>query len=1035
MESHPEGPSARDSTLWNKRDASSPTFIGRASELMVVLPPHHLSRPRLTTLLQSGAVGLVEAGAGYGKTVLATEFAAHLGVVTVMARLEPGPMSPGLLANRLRAGARRVGLSDTDARMAEAGWDAVGALDAMLESLAGEAALVVVDDVHHADEHLVALLARLADGLGPGQRLLVLGRFLPPGVQRLQRTSQVEHVVHVGPGELALDASEVTELCGAGFGLALDPVQATAVQRATGGWAAAVVLAASRASRSGGDPQWIHALSAAGRGTVLATLVDDILDTLDPSARAGLIQLAHLPVIDPALASEVTGVPGLFAAAAAAGLPFTSSGDGWWDLPGPVRDLLRRSAAPEMDVVRRASRAYVARHELGPAVRVLMAAGEPEATAALVSGLSAQQASTLDVQDLDAIVQALPETALAAHPRLLVHLARACEPAAQTRRRSVALATAARLVDAVADPELAREIDAEFARDLARDNRPELAIAVAARLLSATGPAETATRARLNDTLGRAAAFSREERGFQVAEQHLTEAARMYRQLGELGWFAQVMLPLATWVHYERGEYELAAQRLSDALEVLPGPSRQRAVVLSFRAEVLIDCGRFDEAAGDIAEAHQLADLLGDDRVHAYAEWDSARHASQRGDAQATLEHVRRVETHRGDWWEHSGADFLADAADMLDRVGEVALAWEYLQRARSSPAVHDDYAIELAAAALLARHGDPQRAEEGLLALTARSRVGPREMWRITLLRAAAALRSGDPRAGGLAAQAFEEAARLGHPNLPLIREREVAERLAALAAETGQPAALALDSASLPVGIALLGRFEVTRGGRVVAIPAGQVRQLVKFVAVSGGRVQTDEAIEALWPEVDPEVGRNRLRTILGRLRDAGGDLVAREEESLILGKLVDSDMARFETEGRHALAIGATESRAGVALARAAIVRYRGDLLPDDPYEPWAAGPRERLRRRALALLDLCAGDAAAHHDLDGACRFLERAIELAPYEEDRHLRMVEHLLSQGRRGSARRMLERARAALDEMGLPPTSALAKMEAATQR
>jgi DNA-binding SARP family transcriptional activator len=62
-------------------------------------------------------------------------------------------------------------------------------------------------------------------------------------------------------------------------------------------------------------------------------------------------------------------------------------------------------------------------------------------------------------------------------------------------------------------------------------------------------------------------------------------------------------------------------------------------------------------------------------------------------------------------------------------------------------------------------------------------------------------------------------------------------------------------------------------------------------------------------------------------------------------------------------------------------------------------------------------------------------LERAIELAPYEEDRHLRMVEHLLSQGRRGSARRMLERARAALDEMGLPPTAALAKMEAATQR
>jgi DNA-binding SARP family transcriptional activator len=279
-----------------------------------------------------------------------------------------------------------------------------------------------------------------------------------------------------------------------------------------------------------------------------------------------------------------------------------------------------------------------------------------------------------------------------------------------------------------------------------------------------------------------------------------------------------------------------------------------------------------------------------------------------------------------------------------------------------------------------------------------------------------------------------FEEAARLGYPNLPLVRERDITERLAALAAETGQPAARAIDAGSLPVVIALLGRFEVTRGGRPVALPSGQTRQLLKIVAVAGGRVQVDEAIEALWPGVDPEAGRNRLRTVLGRLREAAGDLVTREEESLILGDLVDSDIARFETEARNALAIGIM-TRAGVALARAAIVRYRGDLLPDDPYEPWVAGHRERLRRRALALLDLCARDAAAHQDLDEACRFLERAIELAPYEEDRHLRMVEHLLAQGRRGSAIRMLKRARAALDELGLAPTSALTDLEAAARR
>src|SRR6202011_4835226 len=109
----------------------------------------------------------------------------------VEATLEAGVVSASLLAGRLRAGARRVGLSDAAARMAEAGRDAIGAVDALLESLPDEAALVVVDDVHHADKHAALLLARLADGLGPEQRLLVLGRYLPPGSERLQRSPDV----------------------------------------------------------------------------------------------------------------------------------------------------------------------------------------------------------------------------------------------------------------------------------------------------------------------------------------------------------------------------------------------------------------------------------------------------------------------------------------------------------------------------------------------------------------------------------------------------------------------------------------------------------------------------------------------------------------------------------------------------------------------------------------------------------------------------------------------------------------------------
>ncbi len=160
--------------------------------------------------------------------------------------------------------------------------------------------------------------------------------------------------------------------------------------------------------------------------------------------------------------------------------------------------------------------------------------------------------------------------------------------------------------------------------------------------------------------------------------------------------------------------------------------------------------------------------------------------------------------------------DFLGDAADSLDRVGETTLAWDYLERAQREP-MDGEPVIAMAEAAMLARHGDPERAEVCLAAVFTH-RVDPRERWRVTLFRAYAAFRRGDRAAGGLAARAFEEAARLGLDQLPLTKEREVTEALLALAVETGQPAPLALDGARLPATLSVLGRFSLTRAGRPV-------------------------------------------------------------------------------------------------------------------------------------------------------------------------------------------------------------------------
>jgi DNA-binding SARP family transcriptional activator len=262
------------------------------------------------------------------------------------------------------------------------------------------------------------------------------------------------------------------------------------------------------------------------------------------------------------------------------------------------------------------------------------------------------------------------------------------------------------------------------------------------------------------------------------------------------------------------------------------------------------------------------------------------------------------------------------------------------------------------------------------------------------------------------------------------MTKERAITEQLIGLAAETGQPAALALEVAVLPVTLRLFGGFELARGGRPVPITPGQSTELVKFVAVSGGKVPAERAIEALWPEVDADAGRNRLRTVLNRLRAEAGDVVVRDGELLALDTSLTVDLSSFEAETRHALALGRTEPLLAAAVARSAIARYRGELLGDDPYAPWADEPRHHARRRVLELLELCADVAMARGDLDETSWALERAIELVPEHDELYLRAARALADRGRRGEAISMLRRARRVLGAMGLDEPDALDALE-----
>lgn len=216
----------------------------------------------------------------------------------------------------------------------------------------------------------------------------------------------------------------------------------------------------------------------------------------------------------------------------------------------------------------------------------------------------------------------------------------------------------------------------------------------------------------------------------------------------------------------------------------------------------------------------------------------------------------------------------------------------------------------------------------------------------------------------------------------------------------------------------VVLLGRFAVERDGVAADPPPGRPATLVKLLALRG-TLTADEAIDELWPEADADTGRARLRNVLNRIRATSGHLVDRLDGALALAPGTIVDAHRFEEEARLALT-APVEARAG--LARRALTRSTGDLLPADLYADWATVPRERLRRRHLALLDLVAEDAIARGDLDEADQLLDSAISTDPLEEVRYVRLARALLGQGRVRRARRVADQAIAVAADLGVEP-------------
>ena len=178
------------------------------------LPPHHVPRPRLTGRSAGYRVIVVEAAAGYGKSVLSAELVDHWRSVGIDVQLEHAGVSLSATGRSLLPGRPPVGVHGRGGA-AEGKQDPVEVVDTLVDSLAAEHCTFVVDDAHHAEPDAGELIDHLARSLEGEQRLVVLARRLPPGTGRLRRAEYLQ----LSAADLALDPNETLLLCRDGFGL------------------------------------------------------------------------------------------------------------------------------------------------------------------------------------------------------------------------------------------------------------------------------------------------------------------------------------------------------------------------------------------------------------------------------------------------------------------------------------------------------------------------------------------------------------------------------------------------------------------------------------------------------------------------------------------------------------------------------------------------------------------------------------------------------------------------------------------------
>jgi predicted ATPase/DNA-binding SARP family transcriptional activator len=224
--------------------------------------------------------------------------------------------------------------------------------------------------------------------------------------------------------------------------------------------------------------------------------------------------------------------------------------------------------------------------------------------------------------------------------------------------------------------------------------------------------------------------------------------------------------------------------------------------------------------------------------------------------------------------------------------------------------------------------------------------------------------------------------------------------------------------------VRIRLLGGFGASTAGRSLPASAWRLRKaktLIKLLALEPAHtLHRDQLIDALWPELDPDAGRNNLHQVVHAARKAlsaldvdGSAVLEMHDDLLTLGRgtPVLTDLDELQSAVRDAEAAGHHDRIAEL------LHESPGELLPEDAYEPWLHSHAAAFQAwRAQLVMDVAEAQLGSG-EADRAVVLLAPVVGVDPLNEPASRAMMRALAGSGRRSEALMVYERLRDELQD------------------